>query len=116
MKLTVEEIARVCQEVNRAYCLSQGDFSHRSWDQAEQWQRESIIAGVKFHLANPDATPAESHQAWLDHKEKEGWKYGHAKDAAKKEHPAFLPFSSLPLIEQAKDHIITAIVNTLQTI
>lgn len=116
MKLTIQEIAKVCHETNRAYCLAQGDKSQAPWEQAEQWQRDSMVAGVEYHIANPHSTPADSHQAWLDHKTKEGWKFGLVKDAARKEHPSFLPFDKLPTSERAKDHIVTAIIKTLQEI
>jgi len=42
-------IAEVCHEVNRAYREALGDTSQVSWLEAPQWQRDSAIAGVKFH-------------------------------------------------------------------
>ena len=110
---TPEDIGRVCHEVNRAYCLALGDMSQRPWADAPQWQRDSAIKGVEFHLANPDASPAASHDAWLAVKIADGWKYGPVKDAAKKEHPCFCTFSELPPSQQAKDFIFRAIVHAL---
>jgi hypothetical protein len=42
------DIARVCHEVNRAYCTSLGDESQLPWDSAPQWQKDSAINGVRF--------------------------------------------------------------------
>lgn len=69
MSPTVEHIAQIAHEANRAYCQTIGDFSQLSWDNAPDWQRESAIAGVVFLQGNPDATPADSHASWLTLKE-----------------------------------------------
>lgn len=68
------EIARVCHEVNRAYCQALGDDSQLPWSECPDWQRQSAIAGVNMHLANPGATPEDSHVAWLNQKEADGWR------------------------------------------
>jgi hypothetical protein len=47
-----EQIARVCHEVNRAYCESLGDMSQPSWEDAPQWQKDSAMLGVKLHTEN----------------------------------------------------------------
>jgi hypothetical protein len=106
-------IARVCHEVNRAYCLSQGDHSQPAWEQAPDWQKDSAIAGVNFALDNPDAMPSDSHDSWLAQKRAEGWVYGPVKDPARKQHPCFVPYDELPPAQKAKDHIFLAIVRSL---
>src|SRR6185437_14083036 len=68
-------IARTCHQANRAYCSALGDYTQRAWEFAPQWQRDSAIAGVKFILANPNASPAASHESWLEEKEADGWKW-----------------------------------------
>ena len=108
------EIARVAHEINRAYCASLGDDSQPSWDNAPDWQKASALAGVDMHLANPDATPENSHESWLAQKTAEGWKYGPVKDAEKKEHPCFLPYSELPPEQKAKDYLFRAVVHELK--
>lgn len=109
-----EDIARVCHEVNRAYCESLGDASQVSWEQAPQWQKDSAVTGVRFHLANPESKPSDSHESWLKQKEKDGWKYGEKKDADKKEHPCFVPFEKLPKEQQAKDFLFLGVVRALE--
>lgn len=110
----IERIARVAHEVNRAYCQSMGDYSQLPWDDAPLWQKASAEQGVAFRLANPTVTPAGMHQSWLDGKAAEGWKYGPVKDAAKKEHPCFVPYAELPPEQQAKDYLFRAVVDALK--
>lgn len=108
------EIARVAHEINRAYCASLGDDSQPAWEDAPEWQKGSALAGVDMHLANPDATPEDSHESWLAQKTADGWKYGPVKDAQKKEHPCFLPYAELPPEQKAKDHLFRAVVHALK--
>ncbi len=106
-------IARVAHEVNRAYCASLGDHSQPSWEEAPDWQRKSAITGVEFTIANPDATPSDSHVSWLAEKERDGWKYGPVKDPAKKEHPCFVAYNDLPVEQRTKDYLFQAVVRSL---
>lgn len=114
MKVLV--IARVAHEINRAYCASLGDNSQPAWEDAPDWQRESAIAGVEMHLANPDATPEQSHESWLAQKLAAGWTYGEVKDAEKKQHPCCVPYDELPTEQKAKDHLFRAVVHMLKSI
>jgi len=109
----IVKIARICHEANRALCESQGDTSQPSWVDAPEWQRESAINGVKYHLANPNAGPAGSHENWLAEKTADGWIYGPVKDPDKKQHPCFVPYDQLPPAQQAKDYLFTGIVHAL---
>ncbi len=112
-ELSVEEIAQIAHEVNRAYCQALGDNSQTSWEDAPEWQKDSAINGVIFHMENPDADPESSHNSWLIQKRDEGWKYGPIKDPEKKEHPCFVPFDELPIEQKAKDFIFRQIVHSL---
>jgi len=110
-----EGIARICHEANRAYCITQGDNSQPSWENAPDWQKESAINGVKFHSLNEYTTPADSHKSWLKQKEEEGWKWGVSKDAELKEHPCFTAYENLPKSQQLKDYIFKGIVDAYKT-
>ena len=111
-----EDIARVCHEVNRAYCEGIGDTSQLKWEDAPEWQRNSAIKGVEFSRANPTAPPSASHDSWLEEKARTGWKYGPKKDEDKKEHPCFVPYESLPTEQKVKDYLFKAVVTSLATI
>jgi hypothetical protein len=113
MMMTPEQIARVAHEVNRAYCQALGDNSQPAWEEAPDWQRSSAINGVTFHMANPDAGPDHSHNAWLAEKRATGWKHGPVKDPEKKEHPCFVPYEELPTEQKAKDYLFRGVVHAL---
>lgn len=109
--MTVDEIARVSHEVNRAYCESLGDTSQAAWEVAPGWQKASAIEGVRFHIDHPEAGPEASHEKWLEGKRAEGWVYGEAKDPEKKTHHCMVPFAELPKEQQAKDYLFRGVVH-----
>ena len=108
----LEQMARTAHEVNRAYCQSIGDMSQPSWEDAPEWQQDSAKNGVKFHLENPDAGPAASHNNWLIQKQFEGWVYGPVKDPEKKMHPCIVPYDQLPKEQQTKDSLFIAVIHS----
>lgn len=105
----IEQVARICHNVNRAYCQSLGDDSQPEWDAAPEWHRESLCKGVQFHYEHPEATFEDSHNKWLEEKRAAGWKYGPVKDVEKKEHPCFMPYSELPDPQKTKDALFKAV-------
>ena len=108
---TNEDIAKICHEANRSWCELNGDFSQLPWSEAPGWARNSAIAGVAFHRANPDAGDDASHNAWMEHKLADGWVYGEEKDVEAKTHPCLVPFDELPHEQQFKDRLFRTIVH-----
>lgn len=111
----IEDIARVCHEVNRAYCESLGDFSQLPWESAPDWQKKSACLGVQFHFDHPHAPASASHEEWLKEKTATGWVYGPTKDPEKKQHPCMVPFAELPRDQQTKDFLFKAVCAALHT-
>lgn len=112
--MNVSDIARVCHEVNRAYCHALGDPTQCAWKDAPDWQKQSAVNGVAFHLANPDAGPEGSHDNWVNDKVKAGWIYGPERLPEEKEHPCIMEFEMLPKEQQAKDYIFAQIVHSMK--
>lgn len=106
-------IAAAAHEANAAYCRSVGDDSQPSWADAPQWQKDSAVAGVRMHFENSDASPRDSHESWLAHKEADGWAWGETKSPEHKLHPCMVPYDDLPPEQQAKDDIFVGVVKTL---
>lgn len=112
--MNVEQIARIAHETNQAYCASIGDSSQPAWDDAPQWQRDSALTGVQFHLdahAKGEMPAASaSHDSWLEEKRAAGWTYGPVKDAELKQHPCFVPYEQLPIEQRLKDYLFSNVV------
>ncbi len=109
--MELNQIARIAHEVNRAYCEFLGDGTQPTWSDVPYWQKESCVAGVRFHIKNPEALPSASHDEWSKHKRADGWVYGEAKDPAAKTHPCLVAFEELPKEQQAKDWLFRGVVH-----
>lgn len=108
-----EEVGRICFEVNRAICEAAGDMSQKSWETAEQWQRDSIVRGVQFARANLNASLSDQHNAWIADRTADGWVFGSAKDTEAKTHPCLVPSDELPFEQRVKDYAFRAIVRAM---
>ena len=109
----VRRAAEAAHEVNRTYCHAIGDDSQVPWAEAPRWQQDSACLGVEMIRTNPDTTPEQSHEGWLNLKRKDGWVYGPVKDAGQREHPCMVPYSELPPRQRAKDTIFGAVVRAV---
>ena len=112
MKLDIRQVAMICHDVNRSYCASIGDDTQTSWDDAPDWQRESAINGVQFHIDNPDAGASSSHDSWMKEKVDSGWVHGDVKDAKAKTHPCIVDFDALPVEQKMKDFLFRGVVHS----
>ena len=110
----IYSIAKVCHQANKAWCETIGDCSQKDWKDSEQWQQQSAINGVKFRLENPEAGHDAMHNNWMKEKVENGWVYGEVKDTEAKTHPCIVPFNELPIFQQKKDALFSAIVDALK--
>jgi len=108
MNIDIGFVAKLCHEVNRAYCLGIGEKNQPPWDEAPKWQKDSEKNGVIKHLESK-LTPEQSHENWMEEKISNGWKYGETKDAEKKTHPCLVPYNQLPQEQKIKDYLFKAI-------
>ena len=110
-RATVEQIAEICHETNRAYQRVNGEIVNFPWENLSQAMRDSAISGVQGVLEGN--TPRESHESWLKFKEAEGWTYGDVKNFETKEHPCFVAYDDLPEDQKRKDDLFTSVVMAL---
>lgn len=108
----VNEIARLCHEVNRAYCQAIGDHSQLPWADTPEDIKNSARDGVVVTLANPNIAPEESHANWCRYKFNTGWRQGTVKDLIAKTHPALVAYAVLPQDQRVKDYLFGACVRT----
>ncbi len=101
--LSPEQVARICHEANRAYCLALGDDSQPHWEDAPDWQKASAVEGVKMVWSGKSFNSEQTHNCWLEQKLRDGWTYGAVKDPQKKTHPCLLPYEALSDEQKMKD-------------
>lgn len=109
--MEIKQVAKICHNVNRAYCESIGDNSQLSWDEAPDWQKKSAVSGVLFHWEN-NVTPEQSHENWMKEKIEDGWMYGETKNVKLQTHPCIVPYNELPLEQRTKDFLFKAVVDS----
>ena len=83
------------------------------WDLLKANERKTVVDGVKLLIENDNWAAADSHEAWSEAKEADGWVYGPVKDSDAKTHPNLVPYHELPESEQAKDRLFIGIVRAL---
>jgi hypothetical protein len=109
----VANIAKICHQANKALCETIGDYSQQNWEDAPEWQKQSAISGVLFHLGGNHA-PMDSHNKWMQDKIADGWIFGELKSAELKTHPCLKPFVELEPENQMKDFLFSAIVKSFK--
>ena len=110
--LDVAQIAKVAHEANRAYCQTNGDLTHKSWEEISQERRDGLIKGVLYRLNNPGASVEATHEAWRKQMTDDGWVFGAKKDNEAKTHPCLVPYEQLAVHHQLKDTLFGMIVNS----
>lgn len=114
-KHNIDAIARVCHEANRAYCHFTGDAATSplpGWDDLEESYRQSTRVGV-LHAIHGDDDPASMHEAWVEERTAQGWKWGEVLDREKKIHPNLVDYGELPADQRRKDRLFGEIVKAL---
>jgi len=105
----IRAAARVAHEVNRAYCQVLGDDTQPSWDDADDWLRDSALIGVAAAISDREITPAAIHEQWKRKKLADGWVWGETKDPERKLHPCLVEsYADLPPSTRAKDVLFLA--------
>jgi len=113
--MTPIQIAAVCHEANRRLTLLVADVPVQpSWEECGEDMQQSSVRGVEFAIANPDASPSAQHDAWMQERIAQGWKLGPVKNVETKEHPALVPYESLPEGTRRKDALFKNIVAALR--
>ena len=100
--------------VNHVVHQLQAAYSQVSWEEAPDWQRESVRNGVRA-VRDEGPDPQRSHESWLKEKLEHGWKFGLVKDADLKEHPCCVAFEDLPRMQRLKDTLFTTVAFEMLT-
>ena len=100
MKVNVE-IAKICHEANRQYCIDNQLKTQAEWDELPDDLQNSVVAGVAKIIENPKITAEEMHEAWMEYKEI---------DVPGKEHPNMRKWKKLSKVERGKYSLFLATV------
>ena len=108
---TINQIAKVCHQANKAYCETIGDASQVDWENTPLEIQVSAKHGV-YKMIQSECTmlPSDLHESWMKEKLGNGWVYGGKKDFEKKTHPCLVKYDALPESQRVKDYIFSAVV------
>lgn len=111
--MTVDAIARMVHETNRAFCRAIAEPAPPPWALADDEMHASMRAAVAHALANPQLTPEENHERWRLRRLEAGWRVGPVVDRHLQQHPNLVPYAFLSAAQQAKDRLALAVVRAL---
>lgn len=112
----IEACAHAAHEANRAVSITLGDISHKPWDKAPEWQKETARAAVLAVATNDKITPEQAHEAWVNLKILHGWQRSDTKDTKKKTHPCLVPWKELPAEQQTKDKLFLTVIRNVLSV
>lgn len=112
--MSIQNIAKVAYQANKAYCETLGDTTHKDWRELRVVDELAYVERVKFIVDHPEASLEDLHNLWLASKLAEGWVYSPIKDIVKKTHPCVLSFTDLSSTGQTGHMLFKTIVFALK--
>lgn len=113
----VTAACKAAHAVHRVWCESLGDGSHVHLDKSTPEDVATVRACVRatINLLAVSGTSYDDisryvHEAWMEKKLADGWRYGPTKSSLSKEHPCIVPYSDLPPEQRVKDEIFCTVV------
>lgn len=116
--MTVERIAQVVHEANRALQAVLGEPVDPHWeDPTCTWQKDSTIRAVQ-EIINVGFDAKGQHESWMRERLEQGWVYGPVKNAnaSPKTNPALVAYDELPAAQRVKDTLRNSITVALAEI
>lgn len=105
--------ARTAHQVNNAMRSFFTEPYNVDWDDLDDDSKHRALLGVAKVTENPDITPKECHQAWIESMAARGYKYGENIDQVKMEHPAMVTYTKLPEAQKLKTILFISIVKSI---
>lgn len=112
-RIDLYHVAGIFWEAYEGLVNASGDLPVPPWLAVDNEKRAQVVAGVKFHAENPNATAADSHEHWRKYMEARGYQYGDEKNVKEKTHPAMIPFNQLPPDLQLRHKLFTGMCKVL---
>jgi hypothetical protein len=116
--MTEEQVRAIAVRIYSVIRALNNEFGklYPAWEHAGDDQQTTFIEGVRFHLNNPDMTPKETHDWWMEDKAAKGWTYGPVKDEVAKHHPSMIPYEDLSELERGKDVVFIELCRILSSL
>lgn len=111
-KFVLADLAGIAYDTIRSLVRRYNE-EFRDWDDLTDEEQEFFLQVVREYLEDPERTPEQMHEAWLDRRRLEGWQYAPEVDLAGKFHPDMVPFSKLHEREQDKTRLMVAVIRSL---
>lgn len=104
----IEILAAACHSAWYAYSVLALGEAGQEWEQAPEWQRESIRSAVRFWAFNRGREDLErvSHENWMRERLASGWRLGPVRDAEARTSPCLVPYDELPEPQRRKDLVV----------
>jgi hypothetical protein len=111
-RFVLRHIAEIAYDAIRRLYLVFGE-PVPEWEDQSDDDQQFFLQRVRECIEHPDWTPQRLHEAWVDRRQSEGWRYGAETDLPGRRHPALVPFSKLTEREQASVRLIASAVASL---
>ncbi|MGL5648958.1 MAG: RyR domain-containing protein [Clostridium sp.] len=105
--------AKVAHQVNNGLRSYFNEPYNADWDELDDESKQRALVGVSLVSDNPDITPKECHKAWIESMANQGYRYGPEIDPVRMEHPAMVPYASLPEPQKLKTMLFISIVKSI---
>lgn len=99
---------KICEdthEVIRTYSRTHNEYTALPWKQVDLNDKLSLLKDVIEVMNNPEKTPREAHETWMNNKLADGWVFGREKSVKGKTHPCLVPYDELPEYQRFKDDL-----------
>ena len=107
------DIARIAYETVSQLAESIGIPGYLAWKDLDDREIYGFLRSVVFVIDYPMTTPDSLHNAWVQVKIDDGWKYGDEIDRRKKLHNHLQSFGYLTPFQRAEYFVFLAVVKSL---
>lgn len=108
-KFILADLAEIAYTAIRQHAIILGQRVNE-WDELAVDDQQLHLQLVREYIEHPDWTPDRLHQAWVDTRLTEGWRYAASIDLEQWQHPWLVPFNKLSVIDQMKLRLIAGVV------
>ena len=98
-----EQLDDALKQSNRRFATGCGAKLDATGCKLVRASAEGSATSFRFSHDETEALARTEHERWRRDLERDGWKWGAAKDPSKKEHPLLVPWSGLSEQEHEKD-------------